>query len=54
VSLFSLVFVANLYIGVFGKVKLGVTKERVEIKAIEHEVREKQEASGSQIHTPAA
>ena len=53
VSLFSLVFVANFYIGMFGKVKLGVTKERVEIKAIEHEVQAKQE-SGPKLHTPAA
>jgi hypothetical protein len=50
ISLFSLVFVANLYIGLFGKVKLGVTKERVEIKAIERQ------ANGEEprIHRPAA
>ncbi len=49
-SLFSLVFIANFYIGAFGKVKLGVTKERVEIKAIERQ------ANGAepQIHRPAA
>ena len=43
ISLFSLVFVANFYIGAFGKVKLGVKKERVEIKAIENEVKARQE-----------
>ena len=37
IAWFSLVFVANLYMGAFGKVKLGVTKERVEIKNIEAE-----------------
>lgn len=50
ISLFSLVFVANFYIGAFGKVKLGVKKERVEISAIENGVK----AVGPQIHTPAA
>jgi len=54
VSLFSLVFVANFYIGAFGQVKLGVKKDRVEIKAIEHEVQAKQEANGPKLHTPAA
>ncbi len=54
VSLFSLVFVANFYIGAFGQVKLGVKKERVEIKAIEDEVKAKQESSGPKLHTPAA
>ena len=50
VSLFSLVFVANLYIGAFSKVNLGVKKERVEIKAIENEVN----GAEPRIHTPAA
>jgi hypothetical protein len=54
VSLFSLVFVANFYIGAFGQVKLGVKKDRVEIKAIEHEVQAKQESTGPKLHTPAA
>ena len=50
VSLFSLVFVANFYIGAFGKVKLGVTKERAEIKAIENQTN----GAEPQIHRPAA
>lgn len=54
VSLFSLVFIANFYIGAFGQVKLGVKKERVSIQAIEHEVRAKEASNGPQIHTPAA
>lgn len=53
ISLFSLVFVANFYIGAFGQVKLGVKKDRVEIKAIENEVKAR-ETSGPQLHTPAA
>jgi hypothetical protein len=53
VSLFSLVFIANFYIGAFGQVKLGVKKDRVEIKALETEV-EAKEAAGPRLHTPAA
>jgi hypothetical protein len=53
VSLFSLVFVANFYMGAFGQVKLGVKKDRVEIKAIENEVQAKEPAR-PQLHTPAA
>ena len=39
ISFFSLVFVANFYIGAFGKVKLGVKKDRVEIEAIQDKVK---------------
>jgi len=45
VSFFSLVFVSNIYIGIFGKVKLGVTKERAEIKSIEKDVQLKDKAA---------
>lgn len=34
-AFFALPFIANIYIGVYGKVKLGVKKERAEIKKIE-------------------
>jgi hypothetical protein len=44
VSLFALVYVANFYIGLFGHVKLEVTKNRAEIKAIEAEVETKKAA----------
>ena len=37
-SFFALPFLANIYIGLYGKVKLGVKKERAEIKAIEKHV----------------
>jgi hypothetical protein len=37
-AFFTMPFVANIYIGLYGKVKLGVTKERAEIKAIEKDV----------------
>ncbi len=37
-AFFALPFIANVYIGLYGKVKLDVTKERAEIKAIEKDV----------------
>ncbi len=41
VAFFALPFLANIYIGLYGKVKLGVKKERAEIKAIENNVGDK-------------
>ncbi len=38
VAFFAVPFLANIYIGLYGKVKLGVKKERAEIKAIEKDV----------------
>jgi hypothetical protein len=35
----ALVWLANIYMGIFGKVKLDVTKERAEIKKIEKETK---------------
>jgi len=37
IAWFALVWIANIYMGIFGKVKLNVTKERAEIKKIEVE-----------------
>jgi hypothetical protein len=37
-AFFALPFIANVYIGLYGKVKLEVTRERAEIKAIEKDV----------------
>ncbi len=52
---FALVFVANLYMGLFGRVKLGVKKERVEIRQIESEVQQKEDADPEpQRREPAA
>ena len=45
VALFALVYVSNLYIGLFGHVKLGVKKDRAEIKAIEADVEQKRKAA---------
>ena len=38
IALFALVYVANFYMGLFGRVKLEVRKSRAEIEAIEAEV----------------
>ena len=46
---FALVFVANLYMSIFGHLRLDIRKERTEIKAIEQEVQESPE-----LEKPAA
>jgi hypothetical protein len=44
VAWLALVWIANIYMGIFGKVKLNVKKERVEIQKIEKDVKEKKAA----------
>lgn len=50
-ALFALVYVANFYIGLFGKVRLQFKKERVEIKSLEQEIRQQEE---TEVTRPAA
>jgi hypothetical protein len=50
-ALFALVYVANFYIGLFGKVRLQFKKERVEIKSLEQEIRQQEE---TEVARPAA
>ncbi len=45
VAFFALVWIANIYMGIFGQVKLGVKKEREEIKSIEKDVELKDKAA---------
>ena len=57
IAFFSLPFVANAYIGLFGQVKLGVRKDRAEIKSIEKDVHLKEIETGDKqptVHRPAA
>jgi hypothetical protein len=54
IAWFSLVFVSNLYMGVFGQVKLGVKKDRVEIQHIETDVRRKNDQLAREAQKPAA
>ncbi len=42
---FSLVWLANIYMGIFGKVKLNVKKERAQIEAIETDTKVKDRAA---------
>lgn len=41
----ALVWMANIYMGIYGRIRLGVRKERAEIKAIEKEVEKKGKAA---------
>jgi hypothetical protein len=52
-SLFALVWIANTYMSIFGRVRLDIKRERVEIKGVEHEVRQKTE-NGQQERPKAA
>jgi hypothetical protein len=55
IAWFSLVFISNLYMGLFGKVKLEVKKERVEIQHIETKVNQRvSQANGEREQKPAA
>jgi hypothetical protein len=56
IAWFSLVFVANLYIGFFGKIKLEVKKERAEIQHIETNARliNGQAGTEAEMEKPAA
>jgi hypothetical protein len=40
IAVFSLVWVANLYMSVFGRVRLGIKRERIEIETSEKAVKE--------------
>jgi hypothetical protein len=42
IAFFSLVYLSNILIGIYGRVKLSVKKERAEIKAIESEVKKEE------------
>jgi hypothetical protein len=45
IAFFALVWVANQYMSVFGRLRLDIHRERIEIKGVEHEVKEKIEES---------
>jgi hypothetical protein len=49
VALFALVYVANFYMGIFGRVKLEVKKTRAEVQAIEAEVEKSESESAVPI-----
>jgi len=53
ISLFALVWVANIYMTIYAHFRVDLTVGRFEAKKVEHEVMEKTEAR-AQIHRPAA
>jgi hypothetical protein len=48
IAWFALVWIANIYMGVFGHLRLDIRKERVEIKAVEKKVEQIAEPTGEQ------
>ena len=38
---FALVWIANQYMSIFGRLRLDIKRERVELKGVEHEVKQK-------------
>ena len=53
IALFALVWVANQYMSVFGRLRLDIHRERIEIKGVEHEVKEKVEQPVSEMNRAA-
>ncbi len=53
IAFFALVWVANQYMSVFGRLRLDIHRERIEIKGVEHEVKEKIEEASSQVDRAA-
>ncbi|MGZ4816859.1 MAG: hypothetical protein ACXVZV_15705 [Terriglobales bacterium] len=53
ISLFALVWVANLYMTIYAYFRVDLKVERFEAKKIEHELKEKTQAP-QKIHNPAA
>jgi hypothetical protein len=53
IALFALVWIANQYMSIFGRLRLDIRRERIEIKGVEHEVKEKIEQTASGIDRAA-
>ncbi len=49
IAFFALVWIANQYMSVFGRLRLDIHRERIEIKGVEHEVKEKIEETSPQV-----
>ena|SRR5579864_5393373 len=54
IGFFALVWVANVYMSVFGRLRLGIKKDHVEIKEKERETADKEEAARPIQGRPAA
>jgi hypothetical protein len=53
IAFFALVWIANQYMSVFGRLRLDIHRERIEIKGVEHEVKEKIEETSPQVDRAA-
>ena len=53
IAFFALVWIANQYMSVFGRLRLDIHRERIEIKGVENEVKEKIEETSSQVDRAA-
>ncbi len=53
IAFFALVWIANQYMSIFGRLRLDIRRERIEIKGVEHEVKEKIEETSSEVDRAA-
>jgi hypothetical protein len=54
IAFFALVWVANVYMNLYGAIRLDIRKERVEIRKTEQEVEHTDREDTPKLHTPAA
>jgi hypothetical protein len=53
IAFFALIWIANQYMSVFGRLRLDIHRERIEIKGVEHEVKEKIEEVSPEVDRAA-
>jgi hypothetical protein len=53
IAFFALIWIANQYMSVFGRLRLDIHRERIEIKGVEHEVKEKIEEASPEVDRAA-
>jgi hypothetical protein len=53
IAFFALIWIANQYMRLFGRLRLDIHRERIEIKGVEHEVKEKIEEVSPEVDRAA-
>jgi hypothetical protein len=53
IAFFALIWIANQYMSLFGRLRLDIHRERIEIKGVEHEVKEKIEEVSPEVDRAA-
>jgi hypothetical protein len=53
IAFFALIWIANQYMSVFGRLRLDIHRERIEIKGVEHEVKEKTAEASPEVDRAA-